>query len=87
MLKKSYKISIFNEVYSFVSDEKEEDLLAAAQLLDDSIKEIIDKSPNTDPNRVAVLVALRLASKLVATDEIMDIFNNKIDQLINKELL
>jgi cell division protein ZapA (FtsZ GTPase activity inhibitor) len=61
---KQYKVSIFNEVYSFVSDEPEEHLIKAVQQLDAGMKELAEKASLIDSKRLAILVALRVASRL-----------------------
>lgn len=86
---KKYKISIFGESYFLVSDESEEHLMSSAQLVDSCMKEIAQKSQITESKRIAVLVALQLASKVLASKNGIDKVEQKSDQLIklvDKEL-
>jgi cell division protein ZapA (FtsZ GTPase activity inhibitor) len=55
-----YRVSIFGQTYSLVSDESEEQLLAAAKSVDRMMREIAPQSTEVDVAKVAVLTALRL---------------------------
>ena len=63
--KKSYKVSIFGETYSLLSDESDAYVTQAAQLIDSYMKEVAGKlSPQThtaQAKKCAVLAALRVA--------------------------
>lgn len=65
---KTYKVSIFNEVYSFVSDDSEEQLISAAALVDSLMKEIAASASQVDAKRIAVLAALRIGVQLSAME-------------------
>lgn len=80
---KKYKVSIFGESYFLVSDESEHHLTAAAQLVDSCMREIADKSQITESKRIAVLVALQLASKVLAHKETLERYNAHSDKLLN----
>lgn len=60
-----YKITIFNDDYSIVSDEPEERIVRSAQLIDSFMKEAFAVSSLADQKKIAVLAGLRLASKVV----------------------
>ncbi len=62
---KTYKVSILNEMYSFVCDDSEEHLTHVASLVDSLMKEIAKSASLVDEKRIAVLAALRLGSQLV----------------------
>ena len=66
---KQYSVTIFNEEYTIVSDESEQHVTEATQLVNSVIQEITAKAPTMDPKRVAVLAAIRLASNVVSLDE------------------
>lgn len=59
---KSYKLEIFNDQYTLLSDESEQHLEESAALVDKYMKEIADSVTTKDVSRIAVLAALRLAS-------------------------
>jgi cell division protein ZapA (FtsZ GTPase activity inhibitor) len=63
--KKSYKVHIFEEHYVLVSDQSEAFVLKAAEIVDVAMKEISKQFSITDPKKIAVLSALRLADKLL----------------------
>lgn len=66
--KKSYKVAIFDDIYSLVTDESEETVKAVAKQVDAYMKEIAAKAPMLDVKKIAVLVALRFASLLAAKE-------------------
>jgi len=63
--KKSYKVQIFEEHYVLSSDEPEALVLKAAETVDFAMKEISHHFAITDVKKIAVLSALRIASKLL----------------------
>ena len=63
--KKSYKVQIFEEHYVLLSDEAESFVLKTAELVDAAMKEIGQHASMTDPKKIAVLSALRIAEKLL----------------------
>src|SRR5690349_18765877 len=63
--KKSYKVHIFEEQYVLLSDESEAFVLKVAELVDIAMKDIRHQSMITDPKKIAVLSALRIADKLL----------------------
>lgn len=88
MLKK-YKISIFGDSYSIVSDEREEHIAQSVQLLDSLVREVADKMQAVEPHRSTMLVALKLASQVLTLKA--EIERNKQEQerliqLLDKEL-
>lgn len=86
---KKYKVSIFGESYYLISDEPEKHVMNAAQLVDSCMKEIAHKSKDTEIKRIAVLVALQLASQALIAKSAIE--NNqkhcdKLLDLVNQEL-
>lgn len=65
MKNNSYKLLIFGDHYSVVSDESQSQLTKAAAMIDALMKEISAKVPNIDEKRVAVLAALQMANKIL----------------------
>lgn len=64
MDKATVNVSIFDETYSLVTDESEETLKQAAAIVDEKMREI-SRAGFRNEQRIAVLVALQLASKLL----------------------
>lgn len=84
-----YKVSIFGESYYLVSDESQEHITSAARLVDSCMREIAEKSQITESKRIAVLVALQLASKALTNKDILDRQqeqSEKLLQLLDEEL-
>lgn len=65
---KKYQINIFNESYTIVSDEAEYTILKAASMVDSLMNEA-KKSGSVDSKKIAVLVALQLAGKIINLEE------------------
>ena len=75
---KSYKLIIFNDTYTIRSDEPEEHILQAAKMLDEIMHDIAQKlSLTASAKNVAVLAALRIASKLMASEKIINACEDK----------
>lgn len=93
---KNFKVSILDEDYFLLSDESEEHIKNAALLVDNYLRQVAEKSPDTNLKHIAVLVALRLASNSIKTQDlvrqceyrqtkIIDFINNELDLLSTKE--
>jgi len=85
---KKLKIKIFNDQYSLVSDENEQDVVKAASLVNDLMKEISEKSGIGDAKKIAVLAALKVANTLVHLEKNIACYQEKQEklvELINKE--
>ena len=86
---KKYRVSIFGEAYSLVSDESEEHIVQSAQLVDALMREIAEKAQLMDSHKVTVLVALKLSSRVLALEaEIEKSRQNqgKLVDLLDREL-
>lgn len=78
-----YKVSIFGESYLLVSDESEEHITAASHLVDKLMREIAEKTQITDSKRIAVLVALQLASKNLVDNKLVLQYQQSNDKLLD----
>jgi cell division protein ZapA (FtsZ GTPase activity inhibitor) len=65
---KSLKLRIFDKEYTIVSDESEERVKQTAYLVDSLMREIVEHAKKLPEERIAVLAALRLASKLLTIE-------------------
>jgi len=86
--KKKIKIEIFNEQYSLISDEDEDILLRASQIIDVLMREIAGRSSLKDEKKIAVLAALRIASKLVNAENSLQCYESrqkKLAEIIDKK--
>jgi cell division protein ZapA (FtsZ GTPase activity inhibitor) len=87
---KQYKVTIFGDHYSLMSDEPEERILKVASSLDAMMKEIADKSRLQDGKKIAVLAALKTAGLLNAFESEQEAIINhcqKLSALIDSELI
>jgi len=85
---KKLKIEIFNEQYSLVSDEAEQDIIKAAQVVDELMREISEKSGICETQKIAVLAALKISSQLVNLQRCLDCYKKeqeRLAELISKE--
>ena len=80
---KKYKVSVFQEDYFLLSDEPESHIIATSELVNKYIKEILITNPDIDINKVLVLVALQLSSKVLKSNEANQLYNDRCEDLIN----
>ena len=78
---KKLKISILGKSYLINTDETQEDVFAAAHLVDSMLKESAVKGSVTDDSKMAVIVALQLATELNKALNKLNGFESKIEQL------
>ncbi len=86
---KKFKITIGGESYFLVSDEPEERVLMVARLVDSQMRTIGQLGHSDDPKRVAVLVAMQCASKMLAATELVEkyeLYHQKLLGLIQREM-
>jgi cell division protein ZapA (FtsZ GTPase activity inhibitor) len=89
-MKNTYKLLIFGDHYSIVSDESYTHITKAAAQVDALMKEIAAKAVHVDEKRIAVLVALQLASKMLSLEsnkEFTDGCHQKLIDRIEQEFL
>lgn len=77
---KRFKVSIFGDTYSLVSDESDDLLLKAAKIVDTSLKDIVaNKHVEVDSKKIAVLVALQFAVENLKNHQANTIVKKLID--------
>lgn len=64
-----YKITILGQSYNLVSDEAEQDIYAATQLVDVTLQKLIAQSLTGDVNKLTLLTALEIALKQVQLEQ------------------
>jgi cell division protein ZapA (FtsZ GTPase activity inhibitor) len=86
---KKYKLSIFGEAYTLISDEPEEVLTSCAMEVDALMRDISQKSQSIDAKRIAVLAALQMATHAKCLEDSLEYqaqwqiaLNEEIDQLL-----
>jgi cell division protein ZapA (FtsZ GTPase activity inhibitor) len=75
------KISILGKPYLVTTDEAQENVLEASELVDNMMKEKIKNSPIAGEARVAVVSALELATELGRFKRFVRTFENRVDKL------
>ena len=86
----SYRVVILGDEYTVMSDESEEHVMQAANYVHALMQEITQKTPSAVPMNVAVLAALRLASKIICDEEVAKKHDEKsaeIARYVDRELL
>ncbi len=69
---KKYRAHILGDTYSIVSDEKESFILESVQSVDSVMREISEKMPTMDKQKVAVLAALKIASGKIQLEHFIE---------------
>ncbi len=69
---KKYRAHIFGDTYPIVSDEKETLILEAVKIVDSAMREIADTSQAVDTKKIAVLAALKIATRSLHVEAIME---------------
>ena len=70
--KKSFKLHIFDDEFNLISDEPENHLNQAAQMVDSIMREIAHGATHPDKKKVATLAALQLASQLLQSKNVFE---------------
>lgn len=81
--KKNYKVQIFGDQYTLVSDEAEDSLIKAATLVDEIMQSISKSYQIADSSKIAVLTALRIVHKSIILEEELDRNEQKMAVLVN----
>ena len=69
---KKYRAHIFGDTYSIISDEKEVLILEAVKIVDGIMREIADASQTVDPKKIAVLTALKIATRALHAEAVVE---------------
>lgn len=84
MKNNSYKLTIFGDQYSVVSDESHANINQAAAMVDTLMQEISSRLSQIDEKRIAVLVALQMASKVLALENQIDLTSDRHKELVDR---
>jgi len=69
---KKYRAHIFGDTYAIVSDEKDLLILEAVKIVDTTMREIADGSQSLDPKKIAVLTALKIATRALSVEAVRE---------------
>lgn len=80
---KKYRAHVFGDTYAIVSDEKEALILEAVKIVDSVMREIADTSQAVDPKKIAVLTALKIATRALHVEAFMEQEKRLSSRIIN----
>lgn len=80
-LSKKYTVTILGQKYSLVSDEPEELIMRAAEIVNGLMAEITQRATSIDTAKVAVLVSLKLARDYLACQQVVQAHTNHTTHL------
>ncbi len=79
--KKNFKVNIFGKSYCIATDEHEDSVYRAVDIVNSLREEIIGQSKSPDEYQVAVMVAIKLAGKLVKAQRDCDLWSSDAKRL------
>ncbi len=88
--KKSLNLSILGRTYSICTDEDENVVYKAADLVDSLLRKIMQKGTVDDEKKLVVFVALQIATELAKKESEVAAFKigiNQLGSLLSKETL
>jgi cell division protein ZapA len=88
--KQSVRVTIYNQSYSLLAQGDPQEVLTAAQIVDDLMHSIAQKAPTTDTARIAVMACLHLADKLRVKERDLTAIKDRsgeIGELLDQALL
>jgi cell division protein ZapA len=86
---KKYKVDIFGDSFTIVTDEPEEHVIESAKLVDSLMREISEKTQLSDIKKLAIFTAFQISSKLGKLEsEVNDsnLIKEKLIGLIDKSV-
>ena len=81
-MQKHLKVSISGKQFVIATDENENDVYAAVQMVDGMIKDTISKVPVGNEDKVLTLIALHLATDLTKSQRLLETSEQRIEQLV-----
>jgi cell division protein ZapA (FtsZ GTPase activity inhibitor) len=82
---KKYTVTILGTSYTLRSDESEQHVFHAGALVDSLVNEIVAKADKLEDKQIAVLAALKLASKLLHLESIM-LQTKEVEQFLIEQI-
>lgn len=79
-MQKNLKVSILGKTYHLLTEEDDDSVFQAVQLVDNLMKRKAEKMPGAD-EKVAIIVALQLATDLTRKLKEMETCQRRIEQL------
>jgi len=81
---KSCKVTIFGDEYTLLSNETEAHVIESAKLIDSCMQEIASKAKISDGKKVAVLAALRIASRVLQLEAQQEKKEHQLKSLVQE---
>lgn len=81
---RKYHVSVLDDTYSLISDEPEDHVRHAVELVDTCMRKLASKSSDIDIKKIAVLVAIQLASKTIISRNDGHEMHACIDRLVQQ---
>ena len=82
-MQKQLKVTINGKQYAIATDEHDQDVLQAAQLVDTLIKSKSTAMPNASDDKIALVTALHLATDLVKNQRLLADDEIRLGQLVD----
>lgn len=82
-MQKQLKVTINGKHYSIATDENDTDVQQAAQLVDNLLKQNIEKLPIGAAESATLLVALQLATDLTKNNRLLSGYETRVEQLVD----
>lgn len=77
-MQKNLKISVFGKNYLISTDEESSNILEAARIVDDLMRDKAERAPVHGEGQLAVLVALEIATDLVKKQQELSHWEDKV---------
>ena len=81
-MQKQLKVSINGRVYAIATDEHEQDIYEAARLIDSLMLNKGDKPLPKGDDRMALIVALQIATDLTKTRKLLETSEQRLKHLV-----
>jgi cell division protein ZapA (FtsZ GTPase activity inhibitor) len=81
-MQKQLKVTINGKQYSIATDEHDQDVFQAAQLVDSLIRSNTDKMPTVGADKIALMVALHLAIDLTKNQRLIEQDSLTVERLV-----
>jgi cell division protein ZapA len=79
-VRKTVRVTIFNQNYSLVATDEPGEVEALAHSVDELMTGIAQRAGNADGNRIAVLACLHMADRLRAMERELAELKSRVDQ-------
>ena len=82
-MQKQLKITLNGKQYSIATDEHDEDILQAAELVDSLLKAKSEKMPTISEDKIVLMVALHLATDLAKSQRLLTDDEVRLEHMVS----